>query len=1145
MKDINPQLPEIKRLHRAAMEMVDEALIASQANDSATAQRVRRKAFELERSAAQSLAAEVLFEPTRSTLFRSAATLAFECGDPREAERLARAGLTGTTPVEIRVEIEALLDELGTTPGASTISEVDAAPRTPPAPALSGSLAKWDVRQGQRVVLLDLDSTLFDSKAARTEAWRRALEYIRPKVAEGPEVLLNAYQAIYDCHELITDRYGRKGHLFEDVRQHYNTRTSYALLIAWHKMGMPNDPLADFHGELTALLRPDPSLLLNSAEEIGDTWCLEYVGAIADARAAFWRGNWKDFLYPGVRELLRSMQERAIEYYIATEGHGPTQWHKIVALGLNELHGAVQPLVQEGQLLSTSQAARPQEAMWALEKVYDWYRGRAAASRKAAEMLKPGNPAGPELEINAAGAELVADGLRKISEVFDWLRKKFHIGHGRAVQPDFYLRILYAINQAPRRPASKLTEFDLKWDPERRIRLVMVGDHFRNDIEPVLQLANVLKKKIIPIWVKQGEHGKEAIDYPEDRAKQWIECETIQEAGSEYLLNDGWWISCTETLGQPTPLFVSAIQPEGGNILGLHKNVQGLLAGFSAIESRFELTDRQAPERDVIDRAARFVREFRRNLIADISASKEKGEVVERAMIVCREASNRPHLKMIAGLQNAAVDFVLSVAQGSGLLPHSQEHEHWLTKLAGLLKGDPGEQQAAVVRSLDSNPDVVTHIRESSTLRSAFLAGLEPIVESEVFPPRFPIREAANLHAVLLSSPETTELSYDSDESHAQGVLVLGLASTRRGRQQSVYLGEDHVGREVRCLLGGPEAGNIVCICGKKGSGKSTTLGLLIRGALRGEPTERPGTPRSSVIVFHHQLSGPSSLVEAARKFECTVRIFALENQIQAIRRDYGALAQDSIQALRVQLAELPCDLALRWMGLTDRASAEVFRPLYEKCQHSGLAELRNQVENLQGVNHDRKREILGGLDLLSPIVASGKGAAFSQHLLAGELTVIDFGRGGSRGTRPLAWETVLAVVPKHFGDRESGKHFLLVFDELYQISRPPLDQNAQEMVSRLNELSRMGRHQHVSILAASQDPADFSTAEDLWKTATVVLTHRLDGPANSVPEGELWRRMRDFPSFPQLATGEAWYCASQAEHPDRPITGRVKVVRL
>ena len=1145
MTDSNPNSAEIKRLHRAAMEMVDEALIASQANNSAAAQQLRRKAFELERTAAQSLAAEVSFEPTRSTLFRSAATLAFECGDLREAERLAQAGLTDTTPAEIRWEIEALLGELGTNSGANTISEVQLSRGTPPAPALSGSLSKWDVKQGQRVVLLDLDSTLFDSKAARTEAWRRALRPIRLKILEAPEVLLNAYQAIYECHDLITGRLGRKGHLFEDVRQHYNTRTSYALLIAWHKMGMPNDPQADFRGDLATLLHPDPSPLINLAEEIRDTWCLEYDRAIEDARTAFWRGNWKDFLYPGVRELLRNMQERGIDYYIATEGHGPTQWRKIVALGLNELHGRGRPLVQEGQLLSTSQAARPQEGMWTLEKVYDWYRGRAAASRKAAEMLRPGNPAGPELEINAGAAELVADGLRKISEIFDWLRSKFHIAGGRTVQPDFYLRILYAINQAPRRPAGKLTEFDLKWDSKRRIRLVMVGDHFRNDIEPVLQLARILKKKIVPIWVKQGEHGKEVIDHPEERERQWVECESIEKAGSEYLLNDEWWTNCIETLGQPTPLFVSAIQPQGGDVLGLHKNVERLLAGFSAIESRFELNDRQAPERDVIDRAARFVQEFRRNLIADISTSREKGEVVERAMIVCREASHWPHLKMIAGLQKAAVDFVLSIAQGGGLVVDTPEHQLWLTRLAGLLEGDPGEQQAAVIRSLDSNPDVVTYIRKSPTLREGFLGRLKPLAEFGAFPRGFPIREAAGVYDALLSSPETTKLPSESVESHAEGILALGLASSRRGRQQSVRLGADHVGREVRCLLGGPETGNIVCICGKKGSGKSTTLGLLIKGALRGEPIERPGIPRSSVIVFHHQMSGPSALVEAVRKSDCTVRVFALENQLQAIRKEYGVLAQDSIQALRVQLAELPCDLALRWMGLTDRTSAEMFRTLYEKCQHGEFAELRNQVENAQGVDHDRKREILGGLDLLRPIVASGKETAFSQRLLSGELTVIDFGRGGSRGTRPLAWETVLAVVPKHFGGRESGNHFLLVFDELYQISRPPLDQNSQEMVSRLNELSRMGRHQHVSILAASQDPADFATAEDLWKTATVVLTHRLDGPANNVPEGELWRRMREFPNFPQLATGEAWYCASQADHPDQPITGRVKVMRL
>lgn len=45
------------------------------------------------------------FEPTRSVLHRSAASLALECGDREAARRLAERGLTGKPPEEIAEEL--------------------------------------------------------------------------------------------------------------------------------------------------------------------------------------------------------------------------------------------------------------------------------------------------------------------------------------------------------------------------------------------------------------------------------------------------------------------------------------------------------------------------------------------------------------------------------------------------------------------------------------------------------------------------------------------------------------------------------------------------------------------------------------------------------------------------------------------------------------------------------------------------------------------------------------------------------------------------------------------------------------------------------------------------------------------------------
>ncbi len=69
-----------------------------------------RRAAELEARAAEAVPRDV--EPTRSVLFRSAATLARENGDTLAARRLATEGLRGTPPLEIKQELFDVLDRI-------------------------------------------------------------------------------------------------------------------------------------------------------------------------------------------------------------------------------------------------------------------------------------------------------------------------------------------------------------------------------------------------------------------------------------------------------------------------------------------------------------------------------------------------------------------------------------------------------------------------------------------------------------------------------------------------------------------------------------------------------------------------------------------------------------------------------------------------------------------------------------------------------------------------------------------------------------------------------------------------------------------------------------------------------------------------
>jgi|SRR5947209_2794117 len=96
-------------LHRSAMERTQEAVLAQ---DPERARELFCKALELERKAAESWAETRNEEPTRSILYRSAASLAWSCQDYPEAERLARKGLEGEPPGDIAHELEELLGML-------------------------------------------------------------------------------------------------------------------------------------------------------------------------------------------------------------------------------------------------------------------------------------------------------------------------------------------------------------------------------------------------------------------------------------------------------------------------------------------------------------------------------------------------------------------------------------------------------------------------------------------------------------------------------------------------------------------------------------------------------------------------------------------------------------------------------------------------------------------------------------------------------------------------------------------------------------------------------------------------------------------------------------------------------------------------
>lgn len=102
----------VKTTHREAMEQTDLALAAREQGDEVVALRYFRQAYELEAQAAAAFATRLNAEPTRSILFRSAATLALDAKLLPEAEKLVCTALSGNPPGSIADELRDLLEQI-------------------------------------------------------------------------------------------------------------------------------------------------------------------------------------------------------------------------------------------------------------------------------------------------------------------------------------------------------------------------------------------------------------------------------------------------------------------------------------------------------------------------------------------------------------------------------------------------------------------------------------------------------------------------------------------------------------------------------------------------------------------------------------------------------------------------------------------------------------------------------------------------------------------------------------------------------------------------------------------------------------------------------------------------------------------------
>jgi len=105
-------MSEVSKIHKEAMNFAEMALVAKIKGNTDEARQYLCHAFEKEKIAAKLLVDMDSPEPTRSILFRSAASLAIECNELREAEKLIALGLSGSPPIEIAEELRDLFEKV-------------------------------------------------------------------------------------------------------------------------------------------------------------------------------------------------------------------------------------------------------------------------------------------------------------------------------------------------------------------------------------------------------------------------------------------------------------------------------------------------------------------------------------------------------------------------------------------------------------------------------------------------------------------------------------------------------------------------------------------------------------------------------------------------------------------------------------------------------------------------------------------------------------------------------------------------------------------------------------------------------------------------------------------------------------------------
>jgi hypothetical protein len=102
----------VRELHDKAAELVQQAMMARYEGERERAEDLARRAYEYEVQAVELVPDNESSEPTRSILYLSAASLAYQCKEFQNAQRLVAKGLSGYPPPKVKQDLKDLFEQL-------------------------------------------------------------------------------------------------------------------------------------------------------------------------------------------------------------------------------------------------------------------------------------------------------------------------------------------------------------------------------------------------------------------------------------------------------------------------------------------------------------------------------------------------------------------------------------------------------------------------------------------------------------------------------------------------------------------------------------------------------------------------------------------------------------------------------------------------------------------------------------------------------------------------------------------------------------------------------------------------------------------------------------------------------------------------